>query len=544
MLPIAARAQCAGGLITNCPPAVNPQPTDLLLLYQLGQNPHSRQLPLSQTLVIPFSSPPPIGNVTPNTGAFTTLSGSNQLSLTYSPSTPSTDVGWLVNAQSTVNFPAAGHDFRDRFWKTTATLSGSSSGIWEPNFLECNHAGTGTATVETNCLHPHSSYQSGVTISGGTETFETSMDNFAGTISGAWTGALSQITSNTGTIGSAYGFNARYGQNTGSMTVWAGYNCDPGSGNQPTFNLCLRNADPNAYITSLGHASFGTLGPATNNVLLVAGPDTSGSTFPFVVQNSTPTTVFTISDSGGVTTSGTLAPATYAQIGPDNSSGTFPFTFKSAALTRIFDINDGGNVYAANLSGISQALVGADNSSGTFPFTVKSLALTRLFDVNDGGGVYAANLTGISILTTGPDTSGSTFPLAVKNSTPTTLLAVADNGAITTFGTFALDPSGNASVNSVIAKGTKFTISGCAAGTTVGGATAGTFLSGTSGACTVVITLAGASGITAPNGWTCAAEDLTTPANLISQSASSPTTCTVTGTTVSGDKIAFAAIAY
>lgn len=92
--------------------------------------------------------------------------------------------------------------------------------------------------------------------------------------------------------------------------------------------------------------------------------------------------------------------------------------------------------------------------------------------------------------------------------------------------------------------GTKFTISGCSAGTTVGGATAGTFASGTTGACTVVITMNGATGITAPNGWSCNADDLTTPANLISQSASSTTTCTVTGTTVSGDTISFMAIAF
>ena len=92
--------------------------------------------------------------------------------------------------------------------------------------------------------------------------------------------------------------------------------------------------------------------------------------------------------------------------------------------------------------------------------------------------------------------------------------------------------------------GTKFTISGCSAGTTVGGATAGQFASGTTGACTVVITMGGATGYTAPNGWACRANDLTTSANLISQSATSTTTCTVTGTTVSGDLITFSATAY
>jgi len=92
--------------------------------------------------------------------------------------------------------------------------------------------------------------------------------------------------------------------------------------------------------------------------------------------------------------------------------------------------------------------------------------------------------------------------------------------------------------------GTKFTASGCSNSTTVGGATAGKFSSGTSGACTVVITMNGATGLTAPTGWACSASDLTTPANLISQSASSTTTATLTGTTVSGDVISFSCIGY
>jgi len=42
----AAEAQCAAGLIVNCPPAVNPQPGDVIYLYQLQENPHSRSFSL------------------------------------------------------------------------------------------------------------------------------------------------------------------------------------------------------------------------------------------------------------------------------------------------------------------------------------------------------------------------------------------------------------------------------------------------------------------------------------------------------------------
>lgn len=92
--------------------------------------------------------------------------------------------------------------------------------------------------------------------------------------------------------------------------------------------------------------------------------------------------------------------------------------------------------------------------------------------------------------------------------------------------------------------GTKFTASGCSNSTTVGGATAGTFVSGTTGTCTVTITMNGATGLTAPNGWSCHASDQTTPANLIAQSASSTTTATITGTTVTNDVISFSCMAF
>lgn len=90
----------------------------------------------------------------------------------------------------------------------------------------------------------------------------------------------------------------------------------------------------------------------------------------------------------------------------------------------------------------------------------------------------------------------------------------------------------------VISKGTKFTASGCSNTTTLGGAAAGSFVAGVTGACTVTITINGATGATAPTGWSCAVSNQTT-ANLMRQSASTTTTATVTGTTVTSDVIVF-----
>lgn len=117
------------------------------------------------------------------------------------------------------------------------------------------------------------------------------------------------------------------------------------------------------------------------------------------------------------------------------------------------------------------------------------------------------------------------------------------SGSLTTVMT--LSSAAKVSISGGIqSSGTKFTASGCSNSTTVGGATAGTFASGTTGTCTVVITMNGATGVTASNGWSCWASDRTTPANLISQTASTTTTATIAGTTVSGDVISFGCMAY
>ena len=90
--------------------------------------------------------------------------------------------------------------------------------------------------------------------------------------------------------------------------------------------------------------------------------------------------------------------------------------------------------------------------------------------------------------------------------------------------------------------GTTFTASGCSNSTLVGGPSAGSYDSGTSGTCTVVVTM-GAS-MAAPHGWACRANDLTTNADVISQTATTATTATLAGTTVSGDVINFACTGY
>lgn len=66
----------------------------------------------------------------------------------------------------------------------------------------------------------------------------------------------------------------------------------------------------------------------------------------------------------------------------------------------------------------------------------------------------------------------------------------------------------------------------------VGGAAAFQFTAGAT-TCTMTFTFPS----TAPNGWNCVAQDETTPADTMRQSAHTATSCTITGTVVVADKI-------
>lgn len=104
-----------------------------------------------------------------------------------------------------------------------------------------------------------------------------------------------------------------------------------------------------------------------------------------------------------------------------------------------------------------------------------------------------------------------------------------------TAGTFA-----DLKLRTVISGGSPPALTGtCTTGSQVGGNTAGAFAA-TCISQTVIITFA----TTAPNGWVCNANDMTTPADSLKQSAYTTTSCTLTGTTVALDSITFDARAY
>ena len=90
----------------------------------------------------------------------------------------------------------------------------------------------------------------------------------------------------------------------------------------------------------------------------------------------------------------------------------------------------------------------------------------------------------------------------------------------------------------IISKGTKFTVTGCGTVvTSAGGAEAGSFTCATGASpATIVITIDGATGDTAPTGWRCSGSDESS-AIMLPQTAHSTTTCTLKGNVATNDVV-------
>lgn len=199
-----------------------------------------------------------------------------------------------------------------------------------------------------------------------------------------------------------------------------------------------------------------------------------------------------------------------------------------------------GNAGALNITGGAGRGSGSGGGITITAGPAGSSGLTNDLALVGGAGGSSSGAAGNITLTGGTPTDGNGGSITVAGSAG---VGTNRSGGSVTIQAGAKTGSGTVGrinlANGFVSTGTKFTASGCSNSTTVGGTQAGTFTSGTTGVCTVTITLP-----TAPNGWTCYASDLTTPANIQSQSASTATSCTVTGTTASGDVVSFMAIGF
>lgn len=201
-------------------------------------------------------------------------------------------------------------------------------------------------------------------------------------------------------------------------------------------------------------------------------------------------------------------------------TGTSDFTWVDSTRT----LTLGGTAGATTIA------TGPQNGGSSGGLTI-AVGANTFFATAGAFNLQGSNATGAGV------GGGNVNIIAGTSASSTAGSATIQTGGVTRV---TVGPTGQSTFTSaIVSGGTKFTASGCSNTTTVGGATAGSFHSGTSGTCTVVITLPAST-----NGWSCTAADITTPADVVNQSGSATNSCTVSGTTVSGDVIVFSALGF
>lgn len=492
--PIMARAQCVGGTINNCPSAISPQPSDVLLGWQFGQNPHTRSFTLQQISsagpALAFSSPPPIGDVAPNTGAFTalnvtgattlaggTLNGSYAGNPTLSGNVAiggtlgvtglltainqvligtGTLAGTPYQFQSAINFdPSAGPAAsRQTMFNTTLNYAGTTTNVWEGLTAFTTVNGPGVANGEINQIHAFQLVSAGATTSN-TEGFEESSFN-NGAITGSRQSYLS-LAHNfpTGTAANYIGLNCQLvNDNTtpGSVVTRACLNFNPmtGAGSAPTFNLVIRNGDPTGVIDTLGQVMIGFIAAPNAGILTeIHGLGATSASYSLVVKNSSALNLISARDDGQIIFG---TGVTFAQSGvlltlsgPDNSGGTFPLSIRNLAGASLLAVNDANQTTIAGATTISPTgvlvnIAGPDNSSGTFPLSIRNLAGgSAILSAADNGEVVVGK-AGVQFdpqslaaaeTIQGIDNSSGTIALSIKNLAAATVFLVNNAGGIT-----------------------------------------------------------------------------------------------------------------
>jgi hypothetical protein len=274
----------------------------------------------------------------------------------------------------------------------------------------------------------------------------------------------------------------------------------------------------------------------------------SGLTNTIVANNN----LNKVSAANAVVQSGTADPSTfvYDNLGASYSTG-LPNDLAALTVT--------GNSYLGGDNGNESLLVSPGATGGDYlnilgGATGTSVSMNVHSTLSNSNLYLGAKGTGAVILKGGSVIAFSAWAPSTSDvnqlKATASLTGVAPSLSATGSDTnvaLSLVPKGNLNVQAVgglQSTGTKFTTTGCSISATTGGATAGKYTSGTTGSCAAVITLNGATGATSANGWSCWANDETTVADIQHETASTTTTVTITGATVTGDVIDFGCMGY
>lgn len=245
---------------------------------------------------------------------------------------------------------------------------------------------------------------------------------------------------------------------------------------------------------------------------------------------------------GNIGTTGALLVGAGAAITDTSSSGSVSDGAASALAGSTISANS-----STTFSRFATLYLGAPTASTNVTITTP-LSL-RTAGAGFFGGFLTANvgLSSVGATTISGGTlnlnSSSNFATNINTGTSNALATIGggSNGVV-----INSNSAGSITDTGFISGGTKFTTSGCSVSSTTGGATAGVFTLGANN-CSVVITMNGATGLTAPNGWTCQAHDRTSITIIIDgESSSTTTTATIAIPITAGttDVISFSCTGY
>jgi F5/8 type C domain/PLAT/LH2 domain len=299
----------------------------------------------------------------------------------------------------------------------------------------------------------------------------------------------------------------------GTTTIWSGVSSPNGSATDLAPHNMTTNSAPTPYVASCSSAYSGT-----GCYQVFDGNTTNGNGNPGAWSTNGTSTGWLEIDMGSAYTLGSYAihfdPLTPTNRAP--AAWTFAGSNDNSSWTTL-DTRSGQSF----------------TSGQTSTYTISSPASFRYYKLNitaNNGGSYLAISEMYLYSVNVAFNSGNPGDWYYET---------------TTNQWFGPRPSGGSPTWPVAASGTvsnapTFTASGCSNSTLVGGSTAGSYKSGTTGTCTVTVTM----GLSAPNGWACKANDLTTTADAILETGTTQATAILSGTTASGDTINFFCIGY
>jgi hypothetical protein len=324
------------------------------------------------------------------------------LNFTGTNGTGSASEGGVINNRMAYNEVDNGHgSTRNRVFYDVVNIPANTTNIDEGFFLARQFSGSGIASHEINGYHAFFSDTAGMTMSGPFENYE------ASTIwNAAHTSAVDYLAlQNVGATGSFSGalqgisFNVVNTNPTpGNIFEWDAVTCTPinvtGGGSLPTHEFCLKNADVNQDISTIGRMRLGSIANSNANEMLdIMGSDTSNTSYAVQMHDSAGSNTFYVTNAGTTSIRNTLQLGLLGSVRGDliffnATSGNIQMVPPTGALTNaVLTLPDDTSTVA--------------DISGTQTFTNKTLTAPTI----NGATIATSTVNGVTLSASGSATS-------------------------------------------------------------------------------------------------------------------------------------------